>query len=78
MNTPSIGKRNLLDHNCMFIRQSKKEGDVNIDRKVDISDIVAIINQISGLSIFPESDVNHDGQVDISDIVAIINIISKE
>lgn len=78
MNTPSIGKRNLLDHNSMFIRQSKKEGDVNIDGKVDISDIVAIINQISGLSIFPESDVNHDGQVDISDIVAIINIISKE
>lgn len=54
------------------------KGDVNKDLKVDISDIVAIINYIAGTSTFSEkeADVNEDGKVDISDIVAVINIIA--
>ena len=53
-------------------------GDVNEDGTVDISDIVAIINQIAGTQTYRYSDVNNDNGVDISDIVAIINIIANK
>lgn len=52
-------------------------GDVNEDGTVDISDIVADINQIAGTATFRYADVNEDETVDISDIVAIINIIAS-
>ena len=51
-------------------------GDVNEDGSVDISDIVAVINQIAGKATYRFADVNNDENVDISDIVAIINIIA--
>lgn len=53
-------------------------GDVNEDGNVDISDIVAVINQIAGTATFNYADVNNDDKVDISDIVAIINIIAQQ
>ena len=53
-----------------------KTGDVNSDGKVDISDIVAVINHIAGADQYTTADVNADDKVDISDIVAIINIIA--
>ena len=53
-------------------------GDVNEDGQVDISDIVAVINQIAGTAQYPKADVNADDKVDISDIVAIINIIAAQ
>ncbi len=53
-------------------------GDVNEDTKVDISDIVAVINQIAGTAEYRFADVNGDTKVDISDIVAIINIIAGQ
>ena len=53
-------------------------GDVNSDGKVDISDIVAIINHIAGTASFSLADVNADNKVDISDIVAVINIIAAQ
>ena len=53
-----------------------KKGDVNADDKVDISAIVAIINQIAGTATYENADVNADEKVDISDIVAVINIIA--
>ncbi|MBR1466742.1 MAG: hypothetical protein IJ607_10345 [Bacteroidaceae bacterium] len=52
-------------------------GDVNGDGTVDISDIVAIINQIAGTASYENADVNSDKTVDISDIVAVINIIAE-
>ena len=51
-------------------------GDVNLDKTVDISDVVAIINTIAGITSFEHSDVNNDGNTDISDIVKVINIIA--
>ena len=54
------------------------QGDVNQDGSVDISDIVAIINQIAGTAVYELSDVNQDQNVDISDIVAVINIIAGQ
>ncbi len=44
--------------------------------KVDISDIVAIINVIASGNANTRSDVNGDKKTDISDIVAVINIIA--
>ena len=55
-----------------------KKGDVNQDKKIDISDIVAIINQIAGTATYANADVNGDTKVDISDIVAVINIIAEQ
>ena len=57
---------------------SHLKGDVNEDGKVDISDIVAVINQIAGTATYRYADVNEDNKVDISDIVAIINIIAGQ
>ncbi len=53
------------------------KGDVNEDGFVDISDIVAVINQIAGTATYRYADVNEDQNVDISDIVAIINQIAE-
>ena len=53
-------------------------GDVNEDGNVDISDIVAVINQIAGTATYTYADVNGDSNTDISDIVAIINIIAGQ
>jgi len=50
---------------------------VNQDGKVDISDIVAVINTIAGDSTYKDTaDTNGDKKTDISDIVAIINAIA--
>ena len=52
--------------------------DVNHDREVNISDIVAVINTMAGDNTFKENaDVNGDKEVNISDIVAIINYIAN-
>ena len=51
-------------------------GDVNADEKVDINDVVAVINQMAGTSAFAYADVNGDKKVDINDVVAIINIMA--
>ena len=56
---------------------STLKGDVNTDGKVDISDVVAIINTMAGDTTFKAtSDVNNDGKTDISDVVSVINIMA--
>jgi hypothetical protein len=71
----------MSDVTKMYFDYIKSEsglfGDVNEDGNVDISDIVAVINQIAGMAIYRYADVNGDEGVDISDIVAIINIIAS-
>ena len=53
------------------------KGDVNLDGKVDISDVVAVINTMAGDTTFKDtSDVNEDEKTDISDVVSIINIMA--
>ena len=54
------------------------KGDVNGDGKVDISDVVAIINQMAGTAEWPNADVNGDDKVDISDVVNVINIMAGQ
>ena len=51
-------------------------GDVNLDGKVDISDVVAVINIMAGTQSNYNGDVNEDGKTDISDVVSIINIMA--
>ena len=61
-----------------FSMSAQKIGDVNLDKTVDISDVVAVINTIAGLTTYQTTaDVNGDNTIDISDIVAIINIIAN-
>ena len=52
--------------------------DVNADGVVDISDVVAIINQMAGTMQYPKADVNNDNAVDISDVVAVINAMAGQ
>ena len=52
--------------------------DVNQDGKVDISDVVAVINTMAGDNKFrATADVNGDDSIDISDVVAIINYMAE-
>ena len=53
-------------------------GDVNEDGKVDINDVVAIINVMAGTAEWPNANVNgdEDAKVDINDVVAVINIMA--
>lgn len=77
MNYPTIGKKNHIDSYCVLYDREHQKGDVNSDGKVDISDIVSIINHIAGVRQYSLSDVNNDRKVDISDIVSVINIIAN-
>ncbi len=53
-------------------------GDVNEDGKVDINDVVAIINVMAGTATWPNANVNGDtdGNIDINDVVSVINIMA--
>lgn len=57
---------------------SQLRGDVNADGKVDISDVVAVINQMAGTASYKAADVNNDNEVNISDVVAVINIMAGQ
>lgn len=57
-------------------------GDVNLDEKIDITDVVCVVNNILG--VFPyntyskAADMNDDGVVDISDVVMLVNKILNQ
>jgi hypothetical protein len=55
------------------------KGDVNGDGKVDVEDIVGIVNKILGDPaegfIEANADVNEDGKIDVDDVVGTVNII---
>ncbi len=54
-------------------------GDVNGDGKVDITDIVAVINTIAGDTKYrATADVNGDKSINITDVVTIISIIANK
>lgn len=55
----------------------KVDGDVNGDKQVNISDVVAIINTIVGNDTYKSTaDIDRDGHINITDIVKVINIIA--
>ncbi len=55
------------------------KGDVNGDGKIDVEDVVGIVNKILGepAENFLEAyaDVTGDGKIDVDDVVAVVNII---
>ncbi len=55
----------------------RETGDVNLDGKVNVSDVTALINMILGITPKYEllSDLNGDGKVNVSDVTALINKI---
>jgi hypothetical protein len=56
-----------------------EEGDVNGDDKVNVGDIMAVINVMAGVGGEAEkaaADINGDGAVNIGDIMAVINIMA--
>jgi len=55
------------------------KGDVNGDGKVNVGDIMAVINIMAGQgSNNAKGDVNEDGKVNVGDIMAVINIMAKQ
>lgn len=54
-------------------------GDVNGDGKIDVEDVVAIVNKILGEPaagfIEAAADVTGDSKIDVDDVVAVVNII---
>ena len=58
---------------------SSVSGDVNGDGKIDVEDVVGIVNKILGEPaegfIEAAADVTGDGKIDVDDVVAVVNII---
>lgn len=58
--------------------QTKKEGDLNGDNEIDVSDVVLLIGHyVNGTTSSLDSsaaDVNKDGVIDIADVVSAVNI----
>lgn len=55
----------------------REQGDVNLDNKVNVSDVTSLVNMILGQRPMYAGvgDVNGDGRVNVSDVTALINII---
>lgn len=68
---PAETVRNLLPEGHL-------KGDVNEDGKVDINDVVAVINVMAGTADWRYANVNEDadGNIDINDVVSVINIMA--
>lgn len=62
--------------------QKAELGDVNGDERINISDVVTLVNYISEVDLpnFNEgvADINGDGKINIADIVTLVNIISNQ
>jgi hypothetical protein len=53
-------------------------GDVNLDKKVNVGDIMAVINTMSANKNASIADVNLDKKVNVGDIMAVINIMASK
>lgn len=72
----------LLVATCLSLSVSAasyKQGDVNHDEKIDISDVVMLVDYILGKTpegfYVAQADKNKDGKIDISDVIKLVNII---
>ena len=71
-----------VDMNAMNLVITKKTallGDVNLDGKVDVTDVNIVVNIILGkdnaANYDGRADVNNSGAVDVSDVNAVVNIL---
>ena len=70
--------KNEANISVVFSKINKLLGDINDDEKVNIADVILIVNYILGKSDIIETsiaDANQDGILNIIDLVAIINNI---
>jgi uncharacterized protein YjdB len=63
------------------VTEAIKPGDVNNDDNINISDLMAVLNYVSGKSELVEdaltaADVNGDGMVDLQDLMRLLNYVS--
>ena len=70
----------MLRHDAQHTQALIPLGDVNNDWKIDIRDVMCILNVLfekPGYSIwrYPRSDVNQDNAVNVADIQLVVNII---
>lgn len=79
------GTGNIFVASIEIIPAEKQEGvlgDVNGDGKVDVEDVVGIVNKILGEPaegfIEANADVNGDSKIDVDDVVAAVNIILED
>lgn len=55
-----------------------KKGDVNLDGVVNIADVTALLDILSGSNKDKQNaDVNGDGKIDVSDTTALLNILAE-
>ena len=67
---------NVLGIKFLGDEETYLRGDVNNDGRVDISDVVELVNIIlNSQSGNPRADVNEDGHVDVTDVVVLVDII---
>jgi hypothetical protein len=60
-----------VDNTAVLVRLTH-EGDANLDRKVDFSDLVVLSQNYSGTGkLYGEGDFNYDGKVDFADLVIL-------
>lgn len=70
-----------LDY-CTFTYKSYPIGDVNHDGKVNVTDVMLVVNHILGNNpqnfYENEAELTGDNKINVSDIMAIVNIILKQ
>lgn len=77
--TVSVGGEPVKGVYVVIKKATGVPGDVNGDGKVDITDIVAVINTIAGDTKYKATaDVNGDKSINITDVVTIISIIANK
>lgn len=68
----------LVNNDYAIEREQKIKGDVNGDKVVDVADIAAIIDVMSGNWLKVNADVNDDDVVDVADIATVIDIMTGQ
>ena len=69
---------NPITGECVVIKRTSLRGDTNNDGKVDIADVVTILNAMASESKDPIFDVNGDTKVDIADVVSVLNLMADQ
>jgi hypothetical protein len=62
----------------MLILLEAPQGDLNVDGKVDIADVVCVLDVMAVGGYDSKTDLNGDGKVDIADVVAVLDLMAKQ
>ena len=79
VNITTDSNGHLATTSFMVVVTAAMKGDVNIDGRVNVADVTALINYIlsgrdDGLNLWA-ADMNNDGNINIADVTALINYI---